>query len=355
MRWTTIPAFILFAATLCSLHGFAQKTKPEHSASAVSQIAVERTQAAPKSVVVTAIGDCTLGSDPAFGYEGTLPAVLAANKGDYSYIFRGVHAITAADDLTIANLEGTFTLSSSRYPKQFAFKGPPDYAKILSSGSIEAVNLANNHSYDYYEQGYLDTIRALEQEKIAWFGEGAPKLYLVNGVKVGLLGYAFEVADRQLINEIAAVKQQSDLVVVSFHWGTERAYWPDEYQRHLAYLAIDSGADLVIGHHPHVLQGLEVYKQRLIAYSLGNFAFGGNMNPVDKRTMLLQTKFTVRKNKVWQLSARVIPARISSVSWVNDYQPTVLQGEEQKEFLSWFVALGNVRLDDTGDVKIDQQ
>ena len=293
----------------------------------------------PRRVIITAVGDCTLGTDVNFGYEGTLPAVLDQNKGDLSYVFAGVRRITAGDDLTIANLEGTFTNADTRYPKTFAFKGPPVYAKILALGSVEAVNVANNHIYDYYQAGFMDTIQALETEGIAWFGEGTAKVFTVKGVKLGFLGYAFSVDEEQLAKDIAVLKRETDAVIVSFHWGEERSYWPDENQKGLARQAIDSGADLVLGHHPHVLQGMEIYKERLIAYSLGNFAFGGNMNPGDKRTMLLQVKFTFGEGRVTGWEAEIIPASISSVDWVNDYQPTVLSQEERQNFLVWFQGL----------------
>lgn len=348
MRWTAMPVLLILSVVLLTAHGFMQIAK--FSGQQASAAAVRaQTRQEKKQVVVTAVGDCTVGSDITFGYEGTLPAVIDANQGDYTYIFRGVKPVTAADNLTIANLEGTFTNSNVRYPKQFAFKGPPEYAKILRLGSIEAVNLANNHTYDYYEQGYLDTIKALEAEGIVWFGENQPKVYQTGGVSIGLLGYAFEAADEQLSKDIAALRKQADIVIASFHWGVELSYRPDAYQRHLAHLAIDSGADLVIGHHPHVLQGLEVYKQRLIAYSLGNFAFGGNTNPSDKRTMLLQTKFTVRDKQVILAAVKIIPARISSVEWVNDYQPTILQGKERQEFIAWFADLCYFDLPDQGE------
>ena len=338
MRWKAAPILIILALILLNIYGVVQVAK---SAGKIADPAAqtENRRKIRQQVTITAIGDCTLGTDVTFDYDGTMPAIIDANKGDYSYIFRGVKLITSADNLTIANLEGTFTNSNRRYPKQFAFRGSPEYARILRLGSIEAVNLANNHTYDYYEQGYHDTIEALTTEGIVWFDESRPAFYRTSGFTIGLLGYAFEVADERLLNDIKTVKERSDLVIVSFHWGNELSYWPDSYQRHLARLAIDSGADLVIGHHPHVLQGLEVYKRRLIAYSLGNFAFGGNMNPADKRTMLLQTSFITENRSLIRTEVKVIPARISSVEWVNDYQPTILQGKAQQEFFSWFGGL----------------
>lgn len=342
MRWTAIPVLFLLFVILFTAFCFAGEIPKPVIPEPVQPL---QKPSREQQVIITAVGDCTLGSDVNFGYPDTLPAVLAANKGDYSYIFRGVYSVTSADDLTIANLEGVFTTSEDRYPKQYAFKGRPEFAKILTAGSIEVVNLSNNHIYDYYERGFTDTVKALDKEGISWFGEGTAKVQVVRGVRIGLLGYAFEIADEVLAKDIAALKTAADLVIVSFHWGQELAYWPGMNQRKLGRLAIDYGADIVIGHHPHVLQGIEVYKKRLIAYSLGNFAFGGNMNPSDKRTMLLRVQFFLENKMLVKLAVKVIPARVSSVTYVNDYQPSLLTGEERTGFLQWFSTLcGEVEL-----------
>lgn len=309
--------------------------------SSVMILNVHSDNSPPIQIVITAIGDCTLGSDVNFGYDGTLPAVIDANNGDLGYIFRGVKHITGCDHLTIANLEGTFTNSNSRYPKKYAFKAPPEYAQILTSGSVEAVNLANNHTYDYCDQGFADTIKALDNLNILWYGAGTSRIVSCEGIKIGLLGYAFSIDDKQLANDIQNLKAKSDIVIVSFHWGEERSYWPNGEQKRLAQLSIDSGASLVLGHHPHVLQGLEAYKQGLIAYSLGNFAFGGNINPSDKRTMLLQVTFEFDEKLPIKRQAKIIPARISSVNWINDYQPTVLESQEKEDFFKWFYSISS--------------
>jgi len=300
-----------------------------------------------KEVLITVIGDCTLATDVTFGYDSTLPAVIDANNGNLAYVFKNIHKVTSVDDLTIANLECTFTTESARYPKAFAFKGPPEYAKMLTLGSIEAVNLANNHTYDYYDKGFEDTVKSLDREGIVWFGEGTAKVYTTKGTKIGLLGYAFTIDETQLAKDISALKNMTDILVVSFHWGDEGSYYPNSEQKILARLSIDSGADMVIGHHPHVLQGIEIYKNRLIAYSLGNFAFGGNMNPGDKRTMLLQGQFTLDDKRLQTLEVKIIPATISSTAWINDYQPAILEGEEKQRFLEWFQPLcGGLQLQD---------
>jgi len=294
--------------------------------------------AMPDGIVFTFAGDCTLGTDENFGYEGTLPAVVDAHHGDLSYVFRSVAPIFNADDLTVVNLEGTLTDRGIRQSKTFAFRGPPSYARMLSLSGIEAVNLANNHTYDYGQEGFDETLAALGRENILYFGDQHILRTTIKGTPVGLAGYLGFYADFdtkwRLAADISALKSEGRIVVVSFHWGVEGSYFPDGDQLELAHYAIDQGADVVIGHHPHVLQGIEFYKGHPIAYSLGNFAFGGNANPYDKRTMLLQVKFSPGAKPA--IAVRVIPARLSSVEYSNDYQPTLLQDNEKAWFFQWF-------------------
>ena len=124
------------------------------------------------------------------------------------------------------------------------------------------------------------------------------------------------------------------MVIVSFHWGTEKATYPDEIQKTLAHIAVDNGADIVVGHHPHVLQGIEEYNGKNIVYSLGNFCFGGNRNPLDKDTMIFQQTFTFENGELVQDNVKnIIPCSLSSVKEYNDYQPTILEGSESERVL----------------------
>ncbi len=282
-------------------------------------------------ITLSFTGDCTLGTDANFNRSTSLPAYYDANGP--KYFMENVRDIFEADDLTVVNMEGTLTESSTRAAKKFAFKGDPSYTQILSSSSVEAANLANNHSHDYGEASYTDTIEALEGADIRTFGYDETVIKDVKGVKVGLTGI-YELADHlgreeQVKTNIQQLRDQgAEIVVCSFHWGIEREARPNSTQVTLAHLAIDSGADLVIGHHPHVLQGIEKYHGKTIAYSLGNFCFGGNSNPGDKDTMILQQTFTVIDGVVEKESLKTIPCSLSSVSSHNDYRPTPAEGTE---------------------------
>lgn len=293
---------------------------------------------APVSLTVSVVGDCTLGTDENFDYDTSLNAYYENYGADY--FFSNVKSIFSADDLTIANFEGTLTDSEEREDKEYAFKAPAEYAGILTSGSVEAVNTANNHSHDYGDQGYEDTISALDSAGILNFGYDKTIVTEVKGVKVGLVGI-YELKDHlerkeQLKQNIAKVKAEgAQVTIVIFHWGNEKEEVPDSNQTTLAHLAIDEGADLVCGHHPHVLQGIEEYKGKNIVYSLGNFCFGGNQHPSDMDTMIFQQTFTVDQNGVKADNVtNIIPCSVSSDSDYNNYQPTPAEGDEATRILS---------------------
>ena len=291
----------------------------------------------PVTLTVSVVGDCTLGTDENFDYSTSLNAYFE-NYGK-EYFFQNVKSIFEADDLTIANNEGTFTESYDREDKTFAFKAPASFAGIYSCSSVEAVNTANNHSHDYGEQSFSDTMNALDAEGIVHFGYDETAVMDVKGIKVGLVGI-YELYDhlgreQQLKDNIEKVKADgAQLIIVIFHWGNEKETVPDSNQTTLGRLAIDLGADLVCGHHPHVLQGIEEYKGKNIVYSLGNFCFGGNSYPSDMDSMIFQQTFTVTEDGVKNDNVtNIIPCSISSAYGYNNYQPTPAQGDEKTRIM----------------------
>ena len=291
------------------------------------------------SLTLSVVGDCTLGTDETFDYDTSLNAYYENYGADY--FLQNVKDIFSTDDLTIANFEGTLTDSDEREDKTFAFKAPASYASILTGGSVEAVNTANNHSHDYGEQSFDDTLAALDDAGIVHFGYDETAVMDVRGIKVGLVGiyelYDHLEREQQLKDNIAKVKADgAQLIVVIFHWGNETETVPDSNQTTLGRIAIDEGADLVCGHHPHVLQGIETYKGRNIVYSLGNFCFGGNSSPSDMDTMIYQQTFTIDADGVKKDNVtNIIPCSISSAAYdgYNNYQPTPAEGDEATRIL----------------------
>lgn len=270
-------------------------------------------------------GDCTLGRGHNFAYSNSFDEMYDL-KGP-SYFFSGISEFFN-DDLTMINFEGTLTTATVHANKTFAFKGRPEYAKVIDEGSIDVVSVANNHSMDYLQRGFDDTVRYLSPY-VAVSGYARMPIVTVKGVRIGFasnVGWSFDTAQKNFIDDaIRNLRQRgAELIVFNYHWGIEKSYHSDATQRAIGHYCIDQGADLVIGHHPHVVQEVEIYNGKPIAYSLGNLVFGGNNNPSDKNCLIFRQNYTFDLNTrtVSASSHQAIPYKISSVSWRNDYHPT---------------------------------
>ncbi|MHA6529776.1 CapA family protein [Paenibacillus sp. BAC0078] len=230
-------------------------------------------------------------------FSGKVGELLEKKGYDYSYA--ALDGLFKRDDLTILNLETPITTGGvGAADKQFVFKGAPKALDSLKAAGVDAVNLANNHTLDQGEEGLLDTLSHLRSRSIPYVGGGAnateaytAKYFERQGIRIALLGFtrvmprsdwmagtnkpgvASVYDSAEALKAIAAAKKQADLVVVVVHWGKERMEQYDKTQQALGHSFIDAGADLVMGGHPHVLQGIEPYKGKWIAYSTGNFIF----------------------------------------------------------------------------------
>lgn len=292
-------------------------------------------------ITISAAGDCTLGVDSRYNNAFN---DYYKKKGS-SYFLKKVKKVFSKDDVTIVNLEGPFTNATSRANKTFTFKGPASYAKILKKGSVEVVNVANNHTFDYGKNGYSDTLKTLKKNNIKYCRNGSIAYKTVKGVKIAFLGFnKLEGITSSDVKKVIqkAKRQKAKIIIVSFHWGIEKSYYPNSIQKSLAHDAIRNGATLVLGHHPHVLQGIERYKGRYIVYSLGNFCFGGHTNPSDKDTMIFQQTFTIKNGMVAKnKDIKIIPCSLSSSSHINDYQPRILTGKSKTRALKKIHTLSN--------------
>ncbi len=279
------------------------------------------------TLALTFGGDCTFGRHRTSGYGNSFDEMYA-QRGP-AYFFSGIPHFFD-DDLTMVNFEGTLTDATRYANKAFVFKGPAKYADILRHGSIDVVTVANNHSYDYLEQGFRDTVRNLSS-RVQVSGYDAMPVVNVKGVNIGFasnVGWTFDANQKRFIERaVASLKGRgADLIVFNYHWGIEGSYRHNGTQAAIAHYCIDQGADLVIGHHPHVPQEVETYKGKQIAYSLGNLVFGGNRNPKEKRCLIFRQNFIfdLVSRKVVDGSYQAIPYRISSVTSRNDYHPVPL-------------------------------
>lgn len=257
----------------------------------------------PERVQITFTGDVI--------FAGNVEAVLRNNGYDFPY--KHVRPLLENADLTVANLETPITERGEAADKEYAYRSPPKALPAFRQAGFDLVNLANNHILDYGTVGLLDTFDHLDKAGIQWFGAGRdieeafrPVILEVKGTKIAFLGFSKVVpteswkagknhpgvadtyALKKPLEAIRNAKKQADLVIVVAHWGVERQDTPEPYQKDFARQYIDAGADLVVGGHPHVLQGFESYKEKWIAYSLGNFIFTMNENPKTWETVILQ-------------------------------------------------------------------
>ncbi len=291
------------------------------------------------SVTISAAGDVTMGTYIGQEYWGTFQAVYDQEQNP-AYFFENVYDLFSADDMTLVNLEGPLTLAQEhREGQTYCISGSPDYVDVLTAGSVEAAGMANNHRLDYLQQGSDDTAAALEEAGIVYAYDGNVGIYETKGIRIGFVSVN-EVeqgagVESYLEDGIASLREQGcQLVLASCHWGTERENFPEEYQKSLGRKCIDWGADLVVGHHPHVIQGIEEYKGKYIVYSLGNFCFGANRNPEDKDCLIVQQTFVLEDGVMQEdTQFRAIPCSVSSRSDRNDFKPTPAQGAEAQRIL----------------------
>ena len=295
---------------------------PETTAAVPEETEPTETEAIPERFLLTFVGDCTLGCRDAHAYAGY--GFFKTIGEDYGFPFRNVLEYFENDELTCINLEGTFTDEGHPVDKAHTFRGPTSYINILTQNSVEFVTLANNHTKDYGQVGYDSTIATLENAGIPYVEQDCSTVVTTeNGLKIGFYGSVYYMMETEVITEaIRQLREEADIVVFVPHWGYETNPHRNEEQVKLAHAAIDAGADIVWGSHPHVLQEMEVYNDGIIFYSLGNFSFGGNIYPGDYDSALIQQEIIRDPDGTVTLGETiVVPVRISTEENRNNYQP----------------------------------
>lgn len=294
---------------------------------------------AQAEVVIQAVGDIMLG--------GRWERAVAADG--YFHPFEKIAGELRTGDITLANLETPLTRRGREFTaKKFRFRARPEAAYALKKAGINVVTLANNHSMDYGVAGLADTLAALMRAGIGHVGASGnlktasmPLIREIRGTRVAILGYsltlpeqfwagknrpgAAPLRDKPVMADIAAAREQADIVIVTVHWGEEGSTRLREYQPRLARMMIDSGADAVIGHHPHILQGIERYKRGIIFYSLGNFAFAHKSRIAD-RTLLVRLRFDGDRRSAELLPVNILHREVG-------FQPTLLTGKKAEELI----------------------
>ena len=339
---------VLIALVLIALTGSAVLRPPEETPEPVLEATPEPTptptpaptptptpeptpEPQPEYFTITLLGDCTLSSGPyndniACGYRKVIGE-------DYAYPFAKTLCLPENDDCTIANLECVLSEAEIPNAKNFVFRAPPDYVNILTEGSVEMVTLGNNHVLDYGEDGYAETKATLDGAGIAYAGRDEWTVYeTASGLKIGMYALSFG-NDAQITAGIEALKEAgAEFIIAALHWGDEGSYKVNGLQRQQGHTAIDAGADIVYGSHPHTLQPVEEYEGKYIYYSMGNWTFGGNTNPRDKDTVMV--RLTVMRDldgSISLVSVENIPCSSSGESNINNYQPVFLDEEDDAE------------------------
>jgi len=272
-------------------------------------------------------------------------------KYGHGYPYEKTRKLLRTGDIVIGNLETPLTTSDSAVEgKQYVFKSAPETAAALKEAGLTHLTLANNHIMDYGPEGLGSTIKHLESEGLRATGAGKnikearrPDLLTVKGKKIALLAYSNTFPETYYANkdkpgtapgyasfvkaDVSMAREISDFVITSFHWGAELMENPKDYQRELARLAIDSGADLVLGHHPHILQGIEFYKEGVIFYSLGNFSFAAYSKNAKESII---AKITTGEKGI--VAVEAIPINVDNFEV--HFQPEILEGARAEAALS---------------------
>jgi len=285
-------------------------------------------------------------------------AAPVIKKKGVDYPYENVSAFLLQADIAVGNLEGPVaTVGEPVADKSFTFRPSPEVVKGMAGAGFDVFTLANNHSGDYGHEALLQTLDILKQNGIKFCGAGknitearSPAMVKVKGKTFAFLSYSrtypfefFAEANkpgtanglpRYFVPDIKKAKNNADFVVAAFHWSGEYVQQPRHYQRDLAKKAIDAGADVVIGHHPHILQGIEIYKNKPIAHSLGNFVFG-TYNQKAKRSVIMRVVFD--NNSVKRIE--LVPINVLNVEV--KFQPRLLAGAEAKSVVDELGELSN--------------
>ena len=311
----------------------AEEGSGEEAAPEEEEAASEEAADPVRSYTLSFAGDCTIGS--LVEWQGTEPGDFQSVVGtDYAYPMSHVRPIFEADDLTMVNLAGTFTTSYDAVEKPYRFRADPSYVQVLKEGSVEAVSASNNHADDFMEAGVSDTLETLTGAGIRYARAGSPMiLTLDGGLSLGVVAYNTvenwegEYVWRAAVEtDIQACKDAGcDLIIGFMHWGTvEYLTEPEDWEVEFAHDMVDWGCDMIVGGHAHILQRMEHYNNVPIFYSMGNFCYGGHLNPNDKDSVIIQAEFTkdTSTGEVSRSGLKVIPCLVSTRTDKNDYCPT---------------------------------
>lgn len=295
--------------------------------------------AAKEEIVITLGGDCVLGTRQEWKQDPDTFDTLIAREG-YDWCFSNIAEPFLKDDISLVNLEGVLQDHATGHAKgkQYTFRGDPSYTEILKSAGIEQVNLANNHYIDFGRSGRDSTRAALEEAGIAYSGYTYRSIVNVGGYKIGFAGCRETVyleRKRPMYNDLEYLKKQGcDVILYSCHWGKEYSPTHNKTQERMADYALSHGADIVVGTHPHCVQGIEQRKGGVVIYSLGNLVFGGTHEMTTFDALVVQAVLTFENGRYEGVTLRLMPVLTSSARPDNNFRPEWAEGEDAQRILS---------------------
>ncbi len=300
-------------------------------------------------VRLTFAGDCVLGDDARAARGRNSFSARIAKEG-MAYPFSLLEPVFANDDFTIVNLEGVLSDSGSdKADKEFNFRGDEAYAEIMKLGSIECVSTENNHIFDYGRRGAEDTYQTLDAAGIGRFDAETLCVLEKDGARIGLTAMRYAIdksGEARLERQIETLRGLGcGAVIFVMHAGTEYASKANAEQTRMAQKAAQLGAALVVGHHPHVPQNVELFGSTPIVYSLGNCCFGGNLNPAKRSALLLSAELTFSCGSLQALDWSLMPIAICGGERGNNFRPHLLEDKAAAELIERLDGLSDMDLE----------
>ncbi len=296
-------------------------------------------QAMADEIVLTFGGDCVLGTRERWKKQkNTFDTVIAQEGMDYC--FDKIRQPFENDDFSTVNLEVVLQSSSQGHEraKRYTFRGDPSYTQILTDAGVEHVNLANNHYIDFGRAGRASTVQALEEGGVLYSGYTYRYIYKQNGLKIGFAGCRETVwrqKPQEMLDDLRCLKDAGcDVIVYACHWGKEYSPTHNRQQEQMADQAIAAGANIIIGTHPHVVQGIDQRNGGVVVYSLGNLIFGGTHDLATFDGLIVQAVLQFQEDIYQGVTLRLMPVLTSGNAPENNFQPVFATGEDQQRILA---------------------
>ncbi|MBC6316109.1 CapA family protein [Listeria grandensis] len=298
-------------------------------------------------ITLTMVGDNSFGTYPETPEHLKFDNVFQKNNGTNTYVYKNCLPWFKSDDYTVINAESAFTNATKAEVKMWRIKSDPAHVAFLPASGVDAANLANNHTMDYFQVGYDDTLKAFKDNKIPVFNKDMPLITKIGGIETVLLGYDCRSSQQsasylaKIESDVKKYKKPNNLVIVNMHWGVEYRETPVDYQTQYGHAIIDAGADTIMGSHPHRLESVEKYNGKYIVYSMGDFAFGADPTLLSRMTSMFRLRFTEDNGKVVLKNLSIVPTYENSDGSLNEnnYQPLPVFGDDAKKIVNELIRI----------------